>query len=68
MRYPVDCSSTSAVVLCPVCGWRTIDFDRLGALRAARAHELRAHPGETAARNLLGVAEHRARKATPPEM
>ncbi|WP_156532968.1 hypothetical protein [Cellulosimicrobium sp. I38E] len=48
MRVRVDVGGGSFLALCP-CGWRGLpDLDRLAALREARHHELRAHPGDKA--------------------
>lgn len=39
----VDVTTTSAVVVCPACGWRVIRFTRAAAWTAARAHERDVH-------------------------
>lgn len=54
----VDTSGCSAVAVC-VCGWRGLAGDRLEAMRAARHHELRAHPGSRIVLDLLRQLERR---------
>lgn len=57
--YRIDCSTTSAVVICHDCGWRALAEDRLAARRLAALHERRAHPGQVLASNALGMAMRR---------
>ncbi len=46
MRVRVDVGAVSFLPICP-CGWRGLPgLDRTEALRQARHHELRAHPGD----------------------
>lgn len=60
MTYQLDCSSTSTVVTCGACGWRTLaGVGRLAAWQSARAHELRAHPGEKVALRGMNNATRR---------
>lgn len=54
----VDVSGFSALAVC-LCGWRGLADDRLGALRQARHHELRAHSGSRAALDALRQYETR---------
>jgi hypothetical protein len=49
----VDFTQHSCVAVCSLCGWRGLAGDRTGAWRLSRAHELRAHPGETQAARAL---------------
>lgn len=59
----VDSTPFSTVVVCVTCGARLVRADKLAALRAARAHELHAHPGEVDAYRRIANhgAEQRAR-------
>lgn len=46
MRVKVDVGGATWLAVCP-CGWRGLPaLDRSEALREARHHELRAHPGD----------------------
>lgn len=46
-RAKVDVGGGTWLPLCTCCTWRGMpDVDRASALRQARHHELRAHPGE----------------------
>lgn len=60
--FRIDCSTTSAVVICHDCGWRGLAEDRLAARRLAASHERRAHPGQLHASNALSLALARARQ------
>lgn len=60
--FLLDASSTSVVVVCIACGWRTLTTDRDEGRTHAASHERRAHPGQTLAANALSTAKKRARK------
>lgn len=57
-RVKIDVSIFATVAVCP-CGWRGLAGDRLEALRQARHHELRAHPGSRHALDALRQYEAR---------
>ena len=60
MRVTVDAGAGSHLPLCG-CGWRGLPAQDHGeALRQARHHEMRAHPGHDDARRSL--ASHRRRQ------
>ena len=53
MRIKIDAGGCTFLPLCE-CGWRGLPMpDRSSALRTARHHELRAHPGDLHAANML---------------
>lgn len=60
MRVRVDAGECTFVAVCR-CGWRGLALSHELALRAARVHELRAHPGEHHASDSL--AKYRTRHA-----
>ncbi len=63
MRIRVDRSAVSFLPIC-ACGWRGLPAISHGdALRDARQHELRAHPGEEHARNAALQHARRQRRA-----
>lgn len=52
MTIRIDFTQHSCVAVC-LCGWRALAGDRTEAWRLARAHEQRAHPGESQAARAL---------------
>lgn len=53
MGYRIDQGATF-LPLCTLCPWRGLpDVDRGGALRQARHHEMRCHPGQLSAAQAL---------------
>ena len=54
-----DCSRTH-LAICLACGWRGLPTgDHISAMRMARHHELRAHPGDKDALRALNNAKTR---------
>lgn len=62
--FILDASTTSVVVVCIACGWRTLTTDRDEGRAHAASHERRAHPGQTLAAKSLSMAKSRARDAS----
>ncbi len=61
-RTKIDVGGGSFLPICTACGWRGLpETDHGGALREARHHELRAHPGDKD--TLRAMNNHRARHA-----
>lgn len=60
MRIKIDAGGCTFLPLC-ACGWRGLpEPDRSTALRAARHHELRAHPGDRDAAKMLDMQRRRS--------
>ena len=58
----IDAGGSTFLPICSGCGWRGLpETDRAAALREARHHELRAHPGDKDTLRMLN--NHRARHA-----
>lgn len=57
--YRLDVTPFTVVGVCG-CGWRCVAIDPLEAMRAGRAHELRAHQGSVAIQQRLIHMEARA--------
>lgn len=54
MPFKIDRGGCTFLPLCTSCGWRGQPMpDPTSALRAARHHEIRAHPGDLHAANML---------------
>ena len=60
----LDVTRASIVVVCQECGiWQVMAFTKLEAWERAAAHEARAHPAATQARDALSTFKKRARHA-----
>lgn len=62
MPFKIDAGGCTFLPLCTSCGWRGLPMpDRSSALRSARHHEMRAHPGELHAAKMLDNQTRRHR-------
>lgn len=60
----LDCTQISIVIVCETCGiWHAFAFSKLEAWERAAAHEERAHPSATQARDALSTYRKRLRHA-----
>lgn len=60
----LDCTQVSVVIVCETCGvWHAFAFTKLEGWERAAAHEERAHPALTQARDALSTMRKRLRHA-----
>lgn len=60
----LDCTRITVVIVCTECGhWHAMAFSKLEGWERAAAHEERAHPSITQARDALSTFRKRARRA-----